>query len=195
MMCSALPKEGKTTLVASLSRMVASMGQKVIVVDCDIRRPTLHKTFELSDQPGLIELLSGETALEEVIQEDQSSGAHLISAGESVAHGANLLGSESMKKLLSTLAQSYDYVIIDTSPLLAVADSLVLARSPDKIVFLTRWVETRRETAISGLRQVIDAGGDVAGVLLTMVDVKEHAQYGFGDSGSYTGQIRKYYSG
>ena len=97
--------------------------------------------------------------------------------------------------MLNTLAQRYDYVIMDSSPVLAVSDSLVISRTADKIVFLVRWAETRRETVINALRQIIDAGGDVAGVLLTMVDVKEHAQYGFGDSDSYTGEIRKYYSG
>lgn len=195
MICSSLPKEGKTTIVVSLSRMLASIGQKVIVVDCDLRRPTVHTSFGLPSSPGLVEYLSGEITLDEVIQEDQSSGAHLISSGASAAHRVNLLGSESMNKLLNSLNQRYDIVIMDSSPVLAVSDSLVLSRLADKIVFLVRWAETRRETAINGVRQIIDAGGNVAGVLLTMVDVKEHAKYGFGDSGSYTGTIKKYYSG
>ena len=100
-----------------------------------------------------------------------------------------------MKDLLNTLSQRYDVIILDSAPVLAVSDSLVLSRVADKIVFLIRWVETRRGIAINGLKQIVDSGGDVAGVLLTMVDVKEHAQYGFGDSGSYAGQIRKYYTG
>ena len=99
-----------------------------------------------------------------------------------------------MKKMMNTLAQRYDCVILDSSPVLAVSDSLILSIVADKIVFLVRWANTRRETAISGVRQIIDAGGNLAGVLLTMVDVKEHAQYAFGDSGSYTGKIRKYYT-
>jgi capsular exopolysaccharide synthesis family protein len=193
--CSSLPKEGKTTMVVSLARMLASVGQKVIVVDCDLRRPVVHEMFGVSSEPGLIECLSGDAALEEVIQTDQYSGAHLVSAGTPVAHSPNYLGSQSMKKVLDTLAQRYDFVIIDTAPVMAVSDSLVLSRLVDTTVFLVRWAETRRETAIAAVRQIIDAGADVAGVLLTMVDVKEHAQYGFGDSGSYTGTIKKYYSG
>ena len=195
MICSSLPKEGKTTMVVSLARMLASVGQKVIVVDCDLRRPVVHEIFGLSSEPGLIECLSGDAALEEVIQTDQYSGADLVSAGTPVAHSSNHLGSQSMMKVLDALAQRYDFVIIDTAPVMAVSDSLVLSRLVDTTVFLVRWAETRRETAINGLRQIIESGGNVAGVLLTMVDVKEHALYGFGDSGSYTGTIKKYYSG
>ncbi len=195
MICSSLPKEGKTVMVVSLARMLASVGQKVIVVDCDMRRPAVHEIFGLPAKPGLFECLSGEAALKDVIQKDQYSGAHLVSAGALAAHPPNLLGSQSMKSLLDALAQSYDLVIVDTAPVMAVSDSLVLSRLVDTTVFLVRWAETRRETAINGVRQIINAGGNVAGVLLTMVDVKEHAQYSFGDSGSYTGQIKKYYTG
>ncbi len=192
---STLPKEGKTTVVVSLARMLASIGQKVLVIDCDLRRPALHKIFGLDAEPGLVECINGEIALDELIGEDKYSGAHLLPAGGPTAHPPNLLSSDLMKDLLNTLSQRYDVIILDSAPVLAVSDSLVLSRVADKIVFLIRWVETRRGTAINGLKQIVDSGGDVAGALLTMVDVKEHAQYGFGDSGSYAGQIRKYYTG
>ncbi|MCZ6861862.1 MAG: polysaccharide biosynthesis tyrosine autokinase [Alphaproteobacteria bacterium] len=193
--CSSLPKEGKTTMVVSLARMLASVGQKVIVVDCDLRRPTVHTTFGLSPTPGLIECLSGDVELEEAIQKDPLSGAYVLAAGAPAAHPPNLLGSLSMERLLDGFAQEYDFVLIDSAPVMAVSDSLILSRLVDTTVFLVRWTETRRETAFTAVRQIIDAGGDLAGILLTMVDVKEHAQYGFGDSGSYTGTIKKYYSG
>ena len=195
LVCASLPKEGKTTVVISLARLLASIGQKVIVVDCDLRRPKVHKAFGIASRPGLVECLAGEAVLDDVIQEDQYSGAYLLPVGGKTPHPPSLLGSESMNKLLDTIARRYDAVILDSAPVAAVSDSLVLSRLVDKIVFLVRWRETRREVALDGLRQIVDAGGDVAGVLLTMVNVKEHAQYGFADSGSYTGEIRKYYSG
>ncbi len=100
-----------------------------------------------------------------------------------------------MKKLLNTLAESYEMVILDSAPVLAVSDASVLARLADQTVYLVRWAETRRGTAIEGLKQIIKARGDVAGVLLTMVDVKKHAQYGYADSGCYYGHAKEYYTG
>ena len=86
-------------------------------------------------------------------------------------------------------------MILDSSPTLAVSDARVLSRQVDKTVFLVRWAETRREVAKRGLRQLVDAGADVAGVLMTVVDVRRHSQYGYSDSGYYYGKIRKYYHG
>ncbi len=191
---SSRPKEGKTTVAISLARMLASIGHKVIVVDCDLRRPSLHKAFGVLSKPGLVEILAVEINIDEVIQEDQKSPAHIISAGELARHSPSLLGSQTMEHLLNTLAQRYETVILDSAPVLAVSDSLLLSRLADRTVFLVRWAETRRETANNGLKQLLDAGAHIAGVLLTLVDVKEHAKYSFGDSGAYTGEIKKYYT-
>lgn len=86
-------------------------------------------------------------------------------------------------------------MIIDSSPVVAVSDVHVLSRHIDKVVFLIRWADTRREVAMSGLKQFLDAGADVASVFLTMVDVKKHSRYGYGDSGYYYGRVSKYYTG
>ncbi len=195
LVASALPKEGKTTVVVSLARMLATIGQKVLVIDCDLRRPKMHKLFDVNRAPGLTDCLLGKVSLQEVIREDHYSGAHLIPAGEVVAHPPSLIGGKPMEALLNTFAQQYDIILLDSAPLGAVADTLIFARMVDETVFLVRWRETRREVALSALKQLQGAAGSVAGVLLTMVDVKEHAQYDFGDSGAYYGPVKKYYTG
>jgi capsular exopolysaccharide synthesis family protein len=195
MVTSSVPQEGKTAVSLSLARLFASIGQKVVVVDCDLRRPAAHKSFGLDLVPGLVEHLSGELPLEAVIKQDTHSATWLIPAGRAAANPPELLGSEEMKRLLKRLSENYDLVIVDSAPVLAVSDSLILCRQVDKTVFVVRWARTRRETATRGLRQVLEAGGDVAGVLLTAVDVKKHAQYGYSDSGYYYGRARKYYTG
>ncbi len=93
------------------------------------------------------------------------------------------------------LESTYDMVVIDSSTVLAVADVRILSRLAHKVVFLIRWSDTRRDVAMSGLRQLIDAGGDVAGVVLSMVDVEKHSHYGYGGAGYYYGRISKYYTG
>jgi exopolysaccharide transport family protein len=195
MIASSLPREGKTSTALSLAIMQAKVGQNVVIVDCDLRRPSIHKALGLRSRPGLVEVLAGEVTLDEALMIDSVSGATVLATGAPAADPPDLLASQQMRKLLSDLAERFDLVIIDSAPTLAVSDTRILSRLVDKTVFVVRWAKTRRETAIGGLKQILDVGGDVAGVLLSMVDVKEHARYGFSDSGYYTGEIRKYYTG
>jgi polysaccharide biosynthesis transport protein len=195
LVASALPKEGKTSIALSLMRMLASSGHSVVLVDCDLRRPTAHKIFGVHSQPGLVEVLFGLTPLEGVLATDPRSGARFVPAGNPVPNPADLLGSPQMKRFLAWLAEDHDLVILDSPPALAVSDARVLARMVDRTLFLVRWVDTPRERAIAGWRQLVEAGGKLAGVALTLVDVERHAQYGYSDSGAYHGRVKKYYTG
>jgi Mrp family chromosome partitioning ATPase len=141
-----------------------------------------------------VEYLAGEASLDEVLQLDEPSGARVIAAGRSSVNPMDLLASEQFKALLRKLNDSFDIVILDSSPVMAVSDSRILARLVDKTIFVVRWSETRREVAMMGLKQIVEAGASVAGVVLSMVNVKKHAAYGYGDSGSYYGRYSKYYT-
>jgi capsular exopolysaccharide synthesis family protein len=191
---SSVVGEGKTSVVTSLARFQASVGKKVVVVDCDLRRPTVHKTFDSQSKPGLVEFLADEASFDDVIQEDPISGAHVLAAGGRTQSPEALLDSVQMKKLVKKLSQSYDLVLLDSAPVLAVSDTRILARLADKTVFLVRWADTPREVAVAALQQIVDAGADVIGVMLSMVDVKKHAGYGYSDSGYYYGSLKKYYT-
>ncbi len=191
---SSLPLEGKTTICLSLARIMAMAGQKVVLVEAELRRPRAHQAFGGPGKPGMVELLAGKASLEEVISEDKATTAHLIPAGEATPNAPELLGSKQMRNLLERLSNAYDLVIVDSPPVLVVSDARVLATLVDKCVFVTRWASTPREVATNGLQQLLDAGADVAGVLLTMVNVRKHARYGYGDSGYYYGRTRQYYS-
>ena len=194
MIASALVQEGKTTVTVSLARLQASVGDKVVVVDCDLRRSAVHKEFGFRSSPGLVEVLAGEVSLDDVMQRDPVSGADVLVAGGRAPSPAELLGSAQMKELLNKLSQSYDLVIVDSAPVVAVSDTRALSRVVDKTVFLVRWADTPREVATAALRQLVDAGADVIGVMLSMVDVRKHARYGYSDSGTYYGSLRKYYT-
>jgi capsular exopolysaccharide synthesis family protein len=195
MITSSLPSEGKSTICLSLAHLLAGTGQKVVVVDCDLRRPSMHASFGVPSRPGLVEFLAGKSTLEEVINKDQNSRAHVIPAGSPAPNPPDLLSSGHMRRLLKGLSDAYDLVILDTAPVVAISDTRVLGRLVDKTVFVARWAHTRREVVTAAMRQLADSGADVAGVLLSRVDVKKHAQYGYGDSGYYHGRVKKYYTG
>jgi capsular exopolysaccharide synthesis family protein len=195
LMASAMPGEGKTTLTLSLARMLATVGHRVIVVDCDLRRPSVHSDLGIEPGPGLLDCLTAGAKIEDVILRDTDSGAHILLAGAPVRNSPDLLDSEHMQKLLKHLGRMYDLVLLDSAPLLAVSDTLFLARLADKTIFLIRWAKTRRSTAAMALKQVQAAQADVVGALLTMVDLKSAATYGYSDSGIYRGDLKKYYTG
>lgn len=191
---SSLPGEGKSTITLSLARMLARSGQKILVIDSDLRRPRLHKVFGFSVQPGLVEVLSGAVDVGDTIRVDEKSGLHMLTAGKGAPNPPELLGSEHFRKLMELLKKRYDLVFLDSPPILVVSDARVIGNVVDKTVFVVRWVNTRREAASMAIRQLVSGGSKLAGVVLSMVNVRKHARYGYGDSGSYYGSSRKYYS-
>jgi Mrp family chromosome partitioning ATPase len=99
-----------------------------------------------------------------------------------------------MRGLLDQLQATYDVVILDSAPLLAVAETRILVRIADKTVFLVRWADTRRDTALRGLQYVAEAGSNVVGVMLTMVDLQKYAKHRYGEFGHYYRRIEGYYA-
>lgn len=192
---SALPKEGKTTISLLLGRMFAMLGKRVIVIDTDLRRPQVHVRLGIPAAPGLVELLTGAATQEEVVKTDEATGAHIIAAGTAGPNASELLNSERLKTFLQTIGANYDLVILDSPPTMAVADARILAHHADKTILVVRWASTRREVVEMSLRQLAEAGADLAGVVLSRVNVRRHAGYGYGDSGYYYGSARKYYTG
>lgn len=179
---SATPAEGKSVMAASLGRLLASNGKRVLLIDCDWRSPRLHQIFHCSNREGLASLLTERPAvLDEVIHQDALSGLDVMPAGPWSPRSAHLLSSDRMRHLLEALTKHYEFVLIDTSPALVTADVLALARLVEKVVFVVRWGHTRQENALEALKQIMDAQGDVAGVVMSRVVSKQYRQYGHRD--------------
>ncbi|MFZ5790036.1 MAG: GumC family protein [Pseudomonadota bacterium] len=196
MFASSLPKEGKTSMALSYARLLATGGRKVVVVDCDLRRSALCRRLGLRRKPGLADYVGGRAELDDILYPDKKSPACIVPAGSAPATSAtDILASNRLAAFLGALGEHYDVVVVDTPPVLAVSDTQLLCRLVDKTVFVVRWEKTRAETALIALRQLVEAGADIAGVLLSMVDVKKHARYGYGDAGSYYDELRRYYVG
>jgi len=191
---SSMPNEGKTTTVLSIASQTVQTGRRCIVVDCDMRQAKVGSSLGHAKQPGLSDFLANAADLSQIIGVDERTGIHFIGAGTLSNPPVEMLGSARMQNLVNALAQSYHLVLLDTPPLLAVSDALVLLREADATVFLVRWGKTPRETAKLGLKVALEAGASLAGVLLTYVDVRKHAQYTYADSGRYYNKAyRKYY--
>ncbi|MBL6952718.1 MAG: polysaccharide biosynthesis tyrosine autokinase [Alphaproteobacteria bacterium] len=191
---STLPYEGKTMLSLNLARVAAASGQRVLLIDGDLRRPRLHKSLGIANDKSIVELLNGELQMDEVCHVEDGTGLVVIPGKAVHANPMDLLNSHAMRNLVNGLRGRYDQVIIDAPPILAVSDIKVIGQYSDKIIYCIKWNDTPREAAVAGLRQVIDAHLPLAGTVLTHVDVKKHAQYGYGDSGDYYGRHKEYYA-
>ncbi|WP_416898830.1 MAG: polysaccharide biosynthesis tyrosine autokinase [Minwuia sp.] len=190
---SSVPAEGKTSTAVSVARAAAKAGQRTILIDCDLRKPSVHESLRVPNGRGVVEVLTGAIDLEDAIEIDLKSGLHYITAGAKAPNPPDALGSEAMRQLIRELEDRYDFVVLDTPPVLPVSDSLVLLRHVDKAVFLVRWGSTRREAVLAGIRQVQEANGDLAGVAMTRVDIRKHQKYNYSDSYYYYRGYGKYY--
>jgi succinoglycan biosynthesis transport protein ExoP len=192
---SSIPSEGKTSIAMCLARIHARSGRRTLIIDCDIRRPRLHDLAGVANQSGLSDVLLQHRELNEVVLSDERSGAYFVTAGGPVPDPAALLASERMRRLLKEVGSRFELVVIDSPPVLSVSDARVLSQMTDKTVFLVHWGSTRRHDVMMGVKQLIEAGADVAGIVLSRVNVRKHARYGYRDSGYYyDDKYTKYYN-
>lgn len=192
---SSLPNEGKTTIATCLANSQSLAGRKTVLIDADTRQPGCHELVGVDREPGLVDYLIGEATLDDVLVERDWSGLTVLPAGMPNPNVPNLLDSDKMRDLIERLEERFDFVVIDSPPILAAADARILCRLASVTVAVVRWEQTRRAIACNALAQLQAADATLVGVLMTMVDVRKHAKYGYGDSGAYTGDLEKYYAG
>ena len=191
---SSLPGEGKTTTTICLARTAAQQGSKVVIVDCDLRRPTLGRMLQLNRTVGLIEVISGAATLEEALVTDADSNVSILPIVSANATPEDIFRSGGMQKLIGTLRQQYDFVVLDTPPLLPVSDTRSIAPWADVTLFLVRWRRTPKHAVETALRSLDGTGALVGGVALTQVDMKQQTKVGFGDPAYYYSQYKDYYT-
>ncbi len=184
---SSFPGEGKTTLSCWLGRLAAKSGDKVILIDGDLRRPNVHKTLGASNDVTLIDYLTDKATLEETIRKDDPSGLHVIYAKAVPNSALDLISGDRMRRLVESLGQAYDMVIIDSPACLAVSDARVFSMMSDQTIYSVAWDRTPREVVSGGVKQFADMGYTNLSLVLTNVDVKRHVRYGYGDTIYYYG--------
>ena len=180
MIASTRPGEGKTSTSTLAAIVFALNGSSVLLLDADLRRPKIHQRFGIKQNPGLSSVLSGEATLDEAIQEwpDQPR-LHILPSGPVPPLPSELLGSKQMADLLQKLRLQYDFIFIDTPPVLAVTDASVLGRLADAAILVIRFGEARRDVVARSVEVLERSGAHMLGVALNMVDLRspEYVEY------------------
>ena len=170
MLTSTTPENGKTFVTANLAITLAQANKRVILVDSDIRKPRLHKVFELENELGLSDYLSNSTdGL--YIRKTNVENLSIVTAGTMVNNPSELIGQEKFKKTIEALKEKYDYVIIDSSPILMVTDSILISRVVDATILIAIYNKTRIDDLKSAIRRINHVGGNVAGVVVNRTKI------------------------
>lgn len=188
---SAVPREGKSLTSFCLARTLALSGSRVALVDCDLRQRGVTKLIGARDV-GLVEVVQDKVPLSEALVHDPKTNLFILpAAGKSVPY--DLFSNPETDNVLRELANQFDYVILDAPPILGVADARILAAKADRVLYLVQWNKTPLRAAQSAVDILQECGATVAGALLTKVNVKGQARYGYGDSSDYYGYFKNYY--
>lgn len=192
---SALPHEGKTTIGLCLARMAGRSGKKALLIDCDLRRSDLRSRLSLPVGAGISDVLQGTAEFADVMLTDTVvPELSIVPCGHPADNPAGLLSSRTMEDILAESRQRFDLIVIDTAPIMAAPETMSLAVAADETLLFVRWSSTPRATAVAAYRKLRNVGAKVAGVVLTMVDMKRIAKYSLVDGVSYSKEIRRYYS-
>ncbi len=177
MVTSAGPGEGKSTTIANLAVTYAQMDRSVVLVDADMRKPTEHHTFGVSNRFGLSSVLSQQASLEDVIQKTNVPNLSVITAGPIPPNPAEMVASRRMTALIGELRNRYDVVLIDTPPLLAVTDAQIVATKSDGVLLVIDYGKVKRDIAIKAKANLDKVGARVLGVVMNNVKRKSSEAY------------------
>lgn len=171
---SAAPAEGKTTVACSVAIALAQGGQRVCIVDCDLRRPRIHRIFGRSGDAGVTNFLVGEATIDDVIKPTPVENLWVVPAGPTPPNPADILQSERLRRFVAELAERFDRVVIDSPPLVAVTDPAIISTICDGTIFVVRAFKTSYHLSSQGLRSLRDVDSPILGAVLNAVNLDRH---------------------
>lgn len=188
---STIPSEGKSLVASNLAIVSAQTGLRTLLVDADLRRPSVHKAYQLHSPVGLSAYLKNETSnLEDILHHTEVPNLDVICCGAVPNNPSELIGSARMRQFLDAVRGKYDRVILDCPPISAVSDPLVIAVNSDGVVFVTKFNKIRREHAIRSVQRIQNAGIHIMGVVINDIDFEGKDSYYY----SYYYYQNRYYS-
>lgn len=176
---SAMPGEGKSTTATALARCFALSRQRTLLIDADLRRPTVHRHLRVRPHSGLVDVLNGRELLSEAVYVDERTGLHYVPVGSRVKNPRALLGSAQFNVLLDSLASGYDRVVIDAPPIMPVPDAILLGKWADAALLLVKWRETELSLVRKAIKELQSANIRVLGGVLAQVDNATMRTYGY----------------
>lgn len=180
---STLPSEGKSTFVSNLSYLMGQKGQKVILLDLDLRKPKMNRVFNVPNKNGLTDYLAGKISLDEAINHSDVIGIDFINAGEKTTSVINVLEAKKLKELIAQLRETYDYVLLDTPPVISVSDALYISKLADGVIFIVAQGKAKKVLVKDAIKTLKEHGVNILGIVFTQFDMK--SGYGYGQDYSY----------
>lgn len=175
---SSAPSEGKSTSAANIAVVFAQAKKKVVLIDADLRKPTIHHTFHKTNGIGLSNLLTRQAALPAVVQPTEVEGLSIITSGPIPPNPAELLGSKTMDALLAELKDTFDMIIFDVPPVLSVADAQILANKCDGTILVLNSGTTEKDSALKAKEALETSKARILGTILNnFVMEKDHYYY------------------
>jgi capsular exopolysaccharide synthesis family protein len=181
--------EGKSTTAINLATVFAQAGQRVLIVDSDLRRPTLHKLLHVGNDIGLTNYLLNQNTLEEVIQTTSVPMLHFMASGKLPSSSMSILNSTHMKEMIAELKQRYDFVFFDSPPILGVSDASVLASEMDMVIQVIQYRRYPQPMNIRAKQVIEKVGGTFVGIVLNNINMSQDESYYY-----YSGYYHDYYS-
>lgn len=177
---SSVPGEGKSTTSGNLAIALAQSGNSVLLVDCDMRKPSIHKKFKISNAAGTAELLLRKKLFEEVANK-YNENLTIITAGKIPPNPSEMLASRAMTAFIEEMKKEFKYIILDTPPLQAVTDAQVLSTKADGVLLVVRAGSTKREMVLNSVDLIKKVQGKVIGTVLNGVENKKNNYYYYGE--------------
>jgi capsular exopolysaccharide synthesis family protein len=186
------PRDGKTTTAISLAITMAQAGARVLLVDTDLRKPRIHKSFGLNSQKGVSTAIMGEATLKDLIVHSEVPNLDVLPCGPIPPNPAELLHTDRFRQILAECRSKYDKVILDSPPTGPVTDPAIIGSVADGVLLVLRAGHTTRETASHARRHLTDAGARILGLVVNQTD-RKGGRYGYGYGYSYGGNYSRYY--
>lgn len=173
---SATPEDGKTTTTINLAAVYAEKGKKVIILDFDLRRPKIHRAFHQLNETGFYDFVTNDVDYHKLIVHDES-GIDLLLTGKHISYPHIVLESQKVANLVNELRKEYDYIVIDTPPVLSVTDAMIVSKIVDGVVYVIAYNKTKKDAAKEGLTQLRNNNAKIIGSVLANVDVRKSKGY------------------